>query len=56
MNGRDYVVTSEIKELSVCVWAHRLVFSTGLVSKGSREQAVNAAFAQVEVPTEEWTK
>ena len=36
--------------------AHRLVFSTGLVSKGSREQAVNAAFAQVEVPTEEWTK
>jgi MoxR-like ATPase len=56
VNGRDYVVPSDIKELSVCVWAHRLVFSTGLVSKGSREQAVNAAFAQVEVPTEEWTK
>ena len=56
VNGRDYVVPSDIKELSVCVWAHILVFSTGLVSKGSREQAVNAAFAQVEVPTEEWTK
>ena len=56
VKGRDYVVPSDIKELSVCVWAHRLVFGTGIVSKDGRAQAVNSAFAQVAVPTEEWTK
>ena len=56
VNGRNYVVPSDIKELAVSVWAHRLVSGTGLISKSSREQAVNAAFAQVAVPTEEWTK
>lgn len=56
INGRNYVVPSDIKELAVCVWGHRLVFSTGIASKGSREQAVNSIFAQVAVPTEEWDK
>lgn len=56
IKGRDYVVPEDVKELAVSVWAHRLVFNTGLTAKGSREQAVKAVFEQVMVPTEEWTK
>ena len=55
VNGRNYVVPSDIKELALCVWGHRLVFNTGIVVKENREQAINEALSQVEVPTEEWS-
>ena len=34
---------------------HRLVFNTGMVAKENREQTINEALSQVEVPTEEWS-
>ena len=37
------------------IWGHRLVFNTGIVVKENREQAINEALSQVEVPTEEWS-
>ena len=55
VNGRNYVVPSDIKELALCVWGHRLVFNTGMVAKENREQTINEALSQVEVPTEEWS-
>ena len=55
VNGRNYVVPSDIKELALCVWGHRLVFNTGMVAKEKREQTINEALSQVEVPTEEWS-
>ena len=45
----------QIKELALCVWGHRLVFNTGMVAKENREQTINEALSQVEVPTEEWS-
>ena len=36
-------------------YGDRLVFNTGIVVKENREQAINEALSQVEVPTEEWS-
>ena len=44
-----------LKSLLYVYGVHRLVFNTGMVAKENREQTINEALSQVEVPTEEWS-
>ena len=56
VNGRDYVVPSDIKELSVCVWAHRLVLQTGFMNRDNKEQIIGNVVSKTAVPTEDWKR
>ncbi|MGN0329179.1 MAG: AAA family ATPase [Lachnospira sp.] len=56
VNGRDYVVPEDIKELAVSVWAHRLVLRMGMAGKDNREQIITNVLESCAVPTEEWKK
>lgn len=52
MNGRDYVVPADIKEMAECVLAHRMILRTAYGQHGRAEQAVKEVLANVPVPTE----
>lgn len=51
IQGRDYVVPEDIKELAVPVLAHRLILGTGFL-RG--QELIEKLLAEIPVPTEEW--
>ena len=51
MNDRNYVVPEDIRELAVCVLAHRIVLDTKSRYGGIRnEQVIQESLASVPVP------
>ncbi len=56
LNGRDFVVPEDVKDVAVPVMAHRLVLSRGYGSVVTGEQRIAAILEQVKVPVEEWEK
>lgn len=56
MEGRNYVIPDDVKELAPCVLAHRLVFAYG---RGRQEEAValmEELLSQVPVPVEDFSR
>lgn len=51
IQGRDYVVPEDIKELAVPVLAHRLILGTGFLQG---QELIEKLLAEIPVPTEEW--
>ncbi len=56
LNGRDFVVPEDVKDVAVPVMAHRLVLSRCYGSVVTGEQRIAAILEQVKVPVEEWEK
>lgn len=56
INGRDYVIPEDIKELAVPVLAHRLVLQGGHAASGETERIINEITDDEEVPTEKWER
>ena len=54
VRGRDYVVPGDVKELSVPVLAHRLIFMGGFAATGEAEALIREIAEKTPVPTEEW--
>ena len=55
--GREYVIPEDIKQLSVPVIAHRLIFSHSMsVSANAAADIVLELINSIPVPTEEWRK
>lgn len=56
VQGREYVVPEDIAKLAVCVFAHRLVISSGFGSEAQKKKLVEEIVTKVAVPTEEWSR
>lgn len=54
VRGRDYVVPEDVKELSVPVLAHRLIFLGGFAAAGEAEALIREIAEKTPVPTEDW--
>lgn len=53
VQGRDYVVPEDIKEVAYCVLCHRLI---GDFDEAQKEVVVTNILSSVELPTEDWSK
>lgn len=51
IQGRDYVVPEDVKELAVPVLAHRLILGTGFLQG---QELIDKLLTEIPVPTEEW--
>lgn len=56
VQGRDYVVPEDIKEVAVPVLAHRIVIERGSVGTSSSEKIIYELLNSIKVPTEEWKR
>ena len=56
LQGRDYVVPEDIKEVAVPVLAHRLSLTASLDAGHSAENVILDLLRQTPVPTEDWTR
>lgn len=56
IQGRNYVVPEDIKELAVPVLAHRIIFPAGHTLDKPSVQFIKDILDKIEVPTEEWGK
>lgn len=56
LQGRDYVVPEDIKELAVPVLAHRLILPHAFGSESSSEEIIRKILGEVAVPTEDFSK
>lgn len=56
VQGRDYVVPEDVKEVAVPVLSHRIVIEQGSVSSSSSEKIIYELLNSIKVPTEEWTR
>ena len=53
VQGRDYVVPEDIKEIAHCVLCHRLI---GEFDEAQKKAVVTNILNSVELPTEDWSK
>ncbi|WP_167956825.1 AAA family ATPase [Anaerosporobacter faecicola] len=56
MQGRNYVVPEDIKEIAPYVCAHRLLLQGGYIERGADVKCMQSVLEQVNVPTEEWSR
>lgn len=56
IQGRDYVIPEDIKELAPYVCSHRLILQGGYMERGLDIKRMETILIQVPVPTEEWSK
>lgn len=56
VQGRDYVVPEDIKELVIPVFAHRIVFPAGHTFNRAADHFLQKIMDTIEVPTEEWSR
>lgn len=54
VQGRDYVVPEDIKEVAVPVLAHRLISAGGV--EGKKGALINGLLDTIALPTEDWTR
>lgn len=54
MEGRDYVIPDDAKLLAPCVFAHRLVFSTGRSRQEDAEKIMEEILEKTSVPVEDF--
>ncbi len=54
VQGRDYVVPEDIKQLAAPVLAHRIVLSGGGLDSAGRRGFIRQVLTRVRVPSEEW--
>ena len=55
LQGRDYVVPEDIREVTIPVLAHRCL-SRSIASAPEKEARIRAAVISTEVPTEDWSR
>ena len=55
LQGRDYVVPEDIREVTLPVLAHRCL-SRSIASASEKEARIRTAIASTEVPTEDWSR